>query len=193
MIDTRNDYEVAVGTFAGAVDPQTRTFRDFPAWFREHRDELVGDGPPPKIAMFCTGGIRCEKSTAFLKAEGLDEVYHLKGGILKYLETVPAPESLWEGECFVFDQRVAVGHGLTLGSHVLCHACRMPVGVKDRASPLYVEGVSCPACHDARDEAQRAGYAERERQMRLAEARGEAHVGAVLPKTHAGAEREADD
>ncbi|HXH15756.1 MAG TPA: rhodanese-related sulfurtransferase [Sphingomonas sp.] len=182
VIDTRNDYEVAVGTFAGAVDPKTRTFRDFPAWFREHREELVGDGPPTKIAMFCTGGIRCEKSTAFLKAEGLDEVYHLKGGILKYLETVPEAESLWEGECFVFDQRVAVGHGLELGSHVLCHACRMPVSVEDRASPSYVEGISCPACHDARDESQRAGYAERERQVRFAEARGETHVGAVLPK-----------
>jgi UPF0176 protein len=180
VIDTRNDYEVAVGTFAGAVDPQTRTFRDFPAWFREHRDELVGDGPPPKIAMFCTGGIRCEKSTALLKAEGLDAVYHLKGGILKYLEKVPEAESLWHGECFVFDQRVSVGHGLAPGTHTLCHACRMPVSVADRSSPLYVEGVSCPACHDARNEAQRAGHAERERQVRLAEARGEAHVGAVL-------------
>ncbi|MEG8031437.1 rhodanese-related sulfurtransferase [Sphingomonas aurantiaca] len=184
LIDTRNDYEVSVGTFAGAVDPHTRSFRDFPAWFRANRAELVGDGPPPKIAMFCTGGIRCEKSTAFLKAEGLEEVYHLKGGILKYLETVPKTESLWEGECFVFDQRVAVGHGLVPGSHVLCHACRMPVRIADRASPLYVEGISCPACHDARNADQRAGYAERERQMRLAEARGETHVGAVLPKTH---------
>ena len=185
VIDTRNDYEVAVGSFAGALDPKTRSFRDFPAWFREHRDELVGDGPPPRIAMFCTGGIRCEKSTAFLKAEGLDEVYHLKGGILKYLETVPEAESLWEGECFVFDQRVAVGHGLAPGTHGLCHACRMPVSPADRASPLYVEGISCPACHDARDATQRAGYAERERQMRLAEARGQMHVGAVLPQTHA--------
>ncbi|VXC83785.1 conserved hypothetical protein [Sphingomonas sp. T1] len=185
VIDTRNDYEVAVGSFAGAIDPKTRSFRDFPAWFREHRNQLVGDGPPPKIAMFCTGGIRCEKSTAFLKAEGLDEVYHLKGGILKYLETVPEAESLWEGECFVFDQRVAVGHGLAPGTHALCHACRMPVSPADRASPLYVEGISCPACHDARDATQRAGYAERERQMRLAEARGQTHVGAVLPQTHA--------
>jgi len=185
VIDTRNDYEVAVGSFAGALDPKTRSFRDFPAWFREHRDELVGDGPPPRIAMFCTGGIRCEKSTAFLKAEGLDDVYHLKGGILKYLETVPEAESLWEGECFVFDQRVAVGHGLAPGTHGLCHACRMPVSATDRASPLYVEGISCPACHDARDATQRAGYAERERQMRLAEARGQTHVGAVLPQTHA--------
>jgi UPF0176 protein len=185
VIDTRNDYEVAVGSFAGALDPKTRSFRDFPAWFREHRDELVGDGPPPRIAMFCTGGIRCEKSTAFLKAEGLDDVYHLKGGILKYLETVPEAESLWEGECFVFDQRVAVGHGLAPGTHGLCHACRMPVSATDRASPLYVEGISCPACHDARDATQRAGYAERERQMRLAKARGQMHVGAVLPQTHA--------
>ncbi len=185
VIDTRNDYEVAVGSFSGALDPKTRSFRDFPAWFREHRDALVGDGPPPRIAMFCTGGIRCEKSTAFLKAEGLDDVYHLKGGILKYLETVPEAESLWEGECFVFDQRVAVGHGLAPGTHGLCHACRMPVGAADRASPLYVEGISCPACHDARDATQRAGYAERERQMRLAEARGQTHVGAVLPQTHA--------
>jgi len=185
VIDTRNDYEVAVGSFSGALDPKTRSFRDFPTWFREHRDQLVGDGPPPKIAMFCTGGIRCEKSTAFLKAEGLDDVYHLKGGILKYLETVPEAESLWEGECFVFDQRVAVGHGLAPGTHGLCHACRMPVSPADRASPLYVEGISCPACHDARDATQRAGYAERERQMRLAEARGQTHVGAVLPQTHA--------
>ncbi len=145
LIDTRNDYEVAVGSFAGAIDPKTRTFRDFPAWFRDHRDALLG-AHPPKIAMFCTGGIRCEKATAFLKAEGLDEVYHLKGGILKYLETVPAEQSRWEGECFVFDQRVTVTHGLDIGSHELCHACRMPVSSADRASPLYAAGISCPAC-----------------------------------------------
>jgi UPF0176 protein len=177
VIDTRNDYEVAIGSFAGAIDPHTRTFSDFPAWFRAHRDELAGK----RVAMFCTGGIRCEKATAFLKAEGVDEVYHLEGGILKYLETVPAADSRWQGECFVFDQRVAVTHGLQPGSHDLCHACRMPVSAADRASPHYVAGVSCPACHAARDDAQRAGYAERERQTRLAEARGQAHVGAVLP------------
>lgn len=176
VIDTRNDYEVAVGSFAGAIDPKTPTFRDFPAWFRAHRDDFA---EAPRIAMFCTGGIRCEKATAFLKAEGLDAVYHLKGGILKYLETVPPEQSRWEGECFVFDQRVAVGQGLEPGTHTLCHACRMPVSAADRASPLYVEGISCPACHDARDATQRAGYAERERQMRLAEARGGSHVGAV--------------
>ena len=177
LIDTRNDYEVAIGTFSGAIDPKTHSFRDFPAWFREHRDEFA---TAPKIAMFCTGGIRCEKATAFLKAEGLDEVYHLEGGILKYLEQVPAADSRWEGECFVFDQRVAVTHGLEIGSHALCHACRMPVSPGDRASPFYVEGVSCPACHATRDEAQRASYAERHRQERLAEARGEAHVGRVF-------------
>jgi UPF0176 protein len=177
LIDTRNDYEVAIGSFAGAIDPKTQSFRDFPAWFRAHRDDFA---TAPKIAMFCTGGIRCEKATAFLKAEGLDEVYHLEGGILKYLEEVPAAESRWEGECFVFDQRVAVKHGLELGTHALCHACRMPVSPEDRASPLYVEGVSCPACRATRDDSQRAAYAERHRQERLAEARGEAHVGRVF-------------
>ena len=181
LIDTRNDYEVAIGTFKGAIDPGTKTFRDFPAWFRENREMLLPeDGPAKKVAMFCTGGIRCEKSTAFLKAEGISDVHHLKGGILKYLETVPADESLWDGECFVFDQRVAVGHGLAPGTHVLCHACRMPITPEAVASPLYVEGVSCPNCHDERDEAQRASYAERHRQTLLAEARGTAHVGAVL-------------
>ena len=175
VIDTRNDYEVAVGSFANAVDPKTKSFRDFPGWFRANRDSIT---PDTKIAMFCTGGIRCEKATAFLKAEGFDDVHHLKGGILKYLETVPPAESLWQGECFVFDERVAVGHGLAPGTHGLCRACRMPVSVEDRASPLFVEGVSCPACHDRRDADQRAGYAERHRQVRLAEARGEPHVGA---------------
>ena len=181
LIDTRNDYEVAIGSFAGAIDPHTRTFRDFPAWFREQRETLIGDGRPPKIAMFCTGGIRCEKATAFLKAEGLDEVYHLKGGILKYLETVPAEQSLWQGECFVFDQRVAVTHDLEIGSSALCHACRRPVDAEDRQSPLYVEGVSCPACYHERTDEQRAGYAERHRQTRLAAARGEEHIGVRPP------------
>jgi UPF0176 protein len=175
VIDTRNDYEVAVGTFAGAVDPKTKSFRDFPEWYRAHRDRIA---PDTKVAMFCTGGIRCEKATAFLKAEGHDAVYHLQGGILKYLESVPPAESLWQGECFVFDERVAVGHGLAPGTHGLCRACRMPVSPADRASPLYEEGVACPACHASRDAGQRAGYAERHRQVQLAEARGEPHVGA---------------
>ncbi|WP_082364578.1 rhodanese-related sulfurtransferase [Novosphingobium sp. AAP93] len=123
VIDTRNDYEVAVGTFAGAINPETRSFREFPAWFRAERERLLGKGKQPKVAMFCTGGIRCEKSTAFLKAEGVEQVYHLKGGILRYLEEVPAEESLWQGECFVFDERVALGHGLAEGEHVLCKSC----------------------------------------------------------------------
>jgi UPF0176 protein len=186
VIDTRNDYEVAVGSFAGAIDPKTASFRDFPAWFRAERERLLGDGNRPKIAMYCTGGIRCEKSTAFLKAEGLEEVYHLQGGILNYLETVPADQSLWSGECFVFDQRVAVGHGLEPGTHVLCHGCRRPVSSADRASPLYTAGVSCPTCHETRTEAQRAGYAERDRQERLARARGTAHIGATAPERRDG-------
>lgn len=178
VIDTRNDYEVAVGSFVGAIDPKTASFRDFPAWFRGERERLLGNADQPKIAMFCTGGIRCEKSTAFLKSEGIENVYHLQGGILKYLETVPAEESLWKGECFVFDQRVAVGHGLEAGSHVLCHGCRRPVSKEDQVSPLYVSGISCPSCYATRTGAQRAGYAERERQENLARARGTSHIGA---------------
>jgi len=178
VIDTRNDYEVAVGTFAGAIDPQTPSFRDFPAWFRAERERLLGRGRQPKVAMFCTGGIRCEKSTAFLKQEGVADVFHLKGGILRYLETVPEEASLWQGECFVFDQRVTVAHGLAPGSYGLCHACRRPVGVEDQASPLYEAAVSCPACHAERTDEQRASYRERHRQELLAGARGVAHVGA---------------
>ncbi|MBB3859553.1 UPF0176 protein [Novosphingobium hassiacum] len=180
VIDTRNDYEVAAGTFARAIDPGTASFRDFPAWFRAERERLLGQGKPPKVAMFCTGGIRCEKSTAFLKQEGVDDVYHLKGGILKYLETVPQDESLWRGECFVFDQRVTVGHGLAPGTHSLCFCCRRPVDAAGRSSPLYEEGVSCAACHGERSDEQRASARERHRQERLAESRGRAHVGAVL-------------
>ncbi|NIJ07771.1 UPF0176 protein [Sphingomonas vulcanisoli] len=176
LIDTRNDYEVAVGTFAGAIDPRTPSFRDFPAWFRAQRERLLK--PNAKVAMFCTGGIRCEKATAFLKAEGVEDVYHLKGGILAYLEQVRAEESRWQGECFVFDQRVAIGHGLEPGSHTLCYGCRRPVSEADRQSSLYVEGVSCPACHGERDATQRAGYAERHRQVKIAEVRGQGHVGA---------------
>jgi UPF0176 protein len=137
--------------------------------------------------MFCTGGIRCEKATALLKSEGIDAVYHLQGGILKYLEEIPPEQSRWQGECFVFDERVAVGHGLTPGSHGLCRACRMPVSPQDRASPLYREGISCPACHATRDDAKRASYAERHRQVKLAATRGEIHVGAApVPVTRPG-------
>ena len=175
VIDTRNDYEVKIGSFTGAVDPGTASFRDFPAWFAAHRDDIAGR----RVAMFCTGGIRCEKATAYLKGQGVDDVFHLEGGILRYLEVVPAAESRWQGECFVFDERVAVGHALSPGTHGLCRGCRMPVSPADRASPLYQEGVACPACHGTRDAAVRAGYAERHRQALLAEARGQAHVGAT--------------
>ncbi len=181
LIDTRNDYEVAIGSFAGAVDPDIRTFRDFPAWFRARREDLFAGNHMPKVAMFCTGGIRCEKATAFLMAEGLDEVYHLKGGILAYLEAVAPEQSRWQGECFVFDERVTVTKDLQPGSHQLCRACRMPISPKQRGSPLYVAGVSCPACHADRSDEQRRGYAERQRQTRLAEAHGATHVGAALP------------
>ena len=180
LIDTRNDYEVAAGTFAGAIDPQTASFREFPDWFRARRDDLLGQGKQPRVAMFCTGGIRCEKSTAFLKGEGVEEVFHLQGGILKYLETVPAEASLWQGECFVFDQRVTVGHGLAQGTHVLCHACRRPVNATAQMSPDYEDGVSCPVCIGERSAEDRARYRERHRQELLAAARGEAHVGAEM-------------
>lgn len=190
VIDTRNDYEVAVGKFEGAIDPETPTFRDFPGWFRNERDRLLGEGKKPKVAMYCTGGIRCEKSTAFLKAEGVEDVYHLNGGILKYLETVPEELSMWRGECFVFDQRVSVRHGLALGSYQLCFACRRPVDADDLASPLYEKGVSCPACFKERTDEQRAAYRERQKQQELAAAEGRAHVGAVMPLR---VENDADD
>lgn len=172
VIDTRNDYEVAIGTFANAVNPNTKTFREFPAWAAKHLDNTKHK----KVAMFCTGGIRCEKSTAYLKEQGFAEVYHLDGGILKYLEEVPAEQSLWQGECFVFDQRVAVKHGLEQGSYDQCYACRMPLSVEEMASPLYVKGLSCPHCHDQITDEQRASFEERQKQIELAKSRGEKHI-----------------
>ena len=180
LIDTRNDYEGEIGAFAGAVQPNTTGFRDFPAWFASEGRALIAERKPARVAMYCTGGIRCEKASALLKAEGVDDVRHLHGGILRYLEDVPQEESLWEGECFVFDERVSVGHGLAVGDHVLCRACRMPVDAAGRASPHYVEGVSCDRCHEVRTPEQRRGYEERRRQMELAEQRGQDHIGATL-------------
>ncbi|WP_156823486.1 oxygen-dependent tRNA uridine(34) hydroxylase TrhO [Woodsholea maritima] len=177
-IDTRNDYEVSIGQFDGAIDPKTTSFREFPDWFKT----FMKDRPNARIAMYCTGGIRCEKSTAFVKSLGIDEVYHLKGGILKYLETVPQEESLWKGECFVFDQRVSVGHGLVPGPYDQCHACRHPIDDEMKASPKYVPGVSCPLCYDEQSEEQRQRYAERQKQMQLAKQRGKAHIGAKMPR-----------
>jgi UPF0176 protein len=173
VIDTRNDYETAIGVFQGAVDPKTKTFREFPEWVRQNPDLRS----KPKIAMYCTGGIRCEKATAFMKEQGFDEVYHLKGGILKYLEEVPAEESLWEGACFVFDERVSVEHGLREGSHKLCHACRSPITAEEVTSPFYEAGVSCSHCYHDRTEEDRERYRERQRQISLARKRGQTHIG----------------
>jgi UPF0176 protein len=182
VVDTRNDYEVLIGSFEGAVNPATQTFSELPGWVE--REMAPGgrlaetDGKKPKVAMFCTGGIRCEKSTALLRSKGFDEVYHLQGGILKYLETVPEAQSRWQGECFVFDERVSVGHGLREGQHVLCRSCRDPLGEADIASPLFELGVSCPRCHDKTTAEQKAGYRERQRQVELAKARRTPHIGA---------------
>jgi len=186
LIDARNDYEVAVGSFDGALDPKTRSFSDLPAWIQAQSrpgGALASgqDGKKPRVAMFCTGGIRCEKSTAYLRMLGFDEVYHLQGGILKYLETVPEDQSRWHGECFVFDERVSVGHALAPGSLVLCRSCRRPLGDAERRSPLYQSGVSCPHCHGSRTEAQKRGFAERQRQVELARGRAQLHVGARMP------------
>lgn len=177
VIDTRNDYEVALGTFQGAIDPETETFRQFPEWFEGFRAKLAAQGRTPKIAMFCTGGIRCEKSTSYVKSLGIEDVFHLQGGILKYLETVPRDESLWEGECFVFDDRVSVGHGLEVGDYQLCHACRHPVSAEDRQHPHFEEGVSCPRCYGTFTDEKMAALRERQKQVRLAKARGETHIG----------------
>lgn len=173
LVDTRNQYEVEIGTFKNAVNPATDTFREFPEYVKQNLDPQKHK----KVAMFCTGGIRCEKSTAYLKEQGFDEVYHLKGGILKYLEEVPQEQSLWQGECFVFDDRVTVNHNLERGDYDQCHACRRPITEDDKQRPEYEQGVSCHQCIDSLTEEQKARFKERERQMRLAEERGEAHVG----------------
>ena len=172
LIDTRNDYEYAVGTFEGAINPKTDTFREFPEYVANHLDKTKHK----KVAMFCTGGIRCEKSTAYLNELGFENVYHLKGGILKYLEEVPAEESMWQGECFVFDQRVTVKHGLEQGTYDQCYACRMPITEAEKLSEHYEKGVSCPHCYDKVTEAQRQRFMEREKQIQLAKARGEQHI-----------------
>ncbi len=173
VIDTRNDYEVAIGTFEGAIDPGTKSFRDFPAWWEANKHRFHNK----RVAMFCTGGIRCEKSTNYLLQQGVEEVYHLKGGILKYLEEVPEEESRWQGECFVFDQRVAVRHGLAEGEHVLCHACRRPIRPEDRERPEYEHGVACHLCASETSEEDKTRFRERQRQIELARARGERHLG----------------
>ena len=185
VVDTRNNYEVAIGTFEGAIDPHIQSFSQLPDWVRQAQAQglLSNDGhsPKTKVAMFCTGGIRCEKSTAYMRTLGFDEVYHLEGGILKYLETVPPEQSLWQGECFVFDERVSVGHGLKPGDHQLCRACRQPLQEGAMQSPQYEAGVSCPRCHDHTTELQKNSARERQRQWELAKTRAQVHIGAQLP------------
>ncbi|HEY9092949.1 rhodanese-related sulfurtransferase [Parasphingorhabdus sp.] len=177
VIDTRNAYEVAIGSFEGAINPDTETFREFPAWFDDFARQLKEKAEKqPRIAMFCTGGIRCEKATAYVKAQGFDDVYHLKGGILKYLENVPEENSSWNGDCFLFDQRVAVGHGLKESDYDQCHACRMPLNAEERASDKYVPGEACPHCYDTRTDEQRQRYRERQRQVEKAQQEGRQHL-----------------
>ena len=185
LIDTRNAYEVAIGTFESAINPKANSFSELPGWVENEMAEggclaPVG-GKKPRVAMFCTGGIRCEKSTALLRAKGFDEVFHLEGGILKYLETVPEAQSRWQGECFVFDERVSVGHGLKAGSHTLCRSCRNPLSAEEQQSPLYELGVSCAHCHDETSETQKQGYRDRQRQVALAELRHQTHIGVRQP------------
>ena len=182
VIDTRNRYEVAIGSFEGAVDPGTDSFREFPEWVERELRPLVAERQPKAIAMFCTGGIRCEKSTAYLLQQGFANVHHLQGGILRYLEEMPEQGSSWQGECYVFDQRVSVNHRLEPGQHTLCHACGLPLAPEDREHPAYSEGVSCHHCIDRFSDADRERFAERQRQMELARSRGEAHVGAAMPR-----------
>lgn len=178
VLDTRNDYEVAIGSFKNAVDPQTDSFREFPDYVREHYDPAKHK----KVAMFCTGGIRCEKASAFMLNEGFDEVYHLEGGILKYLEEVPVEESLWQGECFVFDNRVAVDHSLEKGSFDMCHGCRWPINAEHKLSEHYEEGVCCPQCYEQLSKEQLSRFRDRQKQMLLARQRNETHLGSAPPK-----------
>ncbi|MBY6083111.1 oxygen-dependent tRNA uridine(34) hydroxylase TrhO [Ruegeria arenilitoris] len=173
VIDTRNDYEVSIGTFDGAIDPKTASFRDFPTWWEHNKDRFHNK----RVAMFCTGGIRCEKSTNYLLGQGVEDVYHLKGGILRYLEEVPPEDSTWKGECFVFDNRVSVGHGLAEGPHQLCHGCRRPILPQDMERPEYEHGVSCHQCIHETSEADKARFRERQKQIMLARARGDEHIG----------------
>ena len=173
LLDTRNDYEVHIGTFKGAVNPETTTFREFPEYVAQNLDKTKHK----KVAMFCTGGIRCEKASSYMLEQGFDEVYHLQGGILKYLETVEEKDSLWQGECFVFDQRVAVKHGLEVGEFDQCYACRMPLSPAELKSPQYTAGISCPHCYSSLTEEKKKSLTERQKQVILAKQRGKTHIG----------------
>jgi UPF0176 protein len=186
VVDTRNDYEVAIGSFAGAIDPKTSSFREFPAWVQRVLRPLVQQRQPRAIAMFCTGGIRCEKASSYLLQQGFTDVHHLQGGILNYLEQIPEAQSSWQGECYVFDKRVAVNHSLEPGVHSLCHACGLPLSPAERQLESYVKGVSCIHCIDRFSEADRVRFADRQRQMELAAARGAVHIGVPPRQSSAG-------
>jgi UPF0176 protein len=172
VVDTRNDYEVEIGTFKDAVNPDITSFGELPEWIKNNIDIQT----QPRVAMFCTGGIRCEKSTALLKEAGVKDVFHLEGGILKYLELIPEDRSLWDGQCFVFDERVSVGHGLEVGEYELCRGCRYPICEEDKSSSLFREGISCPRCHDQTTDQQKARFAERQKQIELARQRDDRHI-----------------
>jgi UPF0176 protein len=182
VVDVRNDYEVAIGSFNRAINPHTTRFSEFPDWVKTQSEPggVLADGA--KVAMFCTGGISCEKSTAYLRAQGFEDVYHLEGGILKYLETIPEAQSRWQGDCFVFDERVSVRHGLEPGDYELCRACRLPLSAEDKSSELYVEGVSCPHCHGQHTEEQLQRFKERQKQVELARQRKERHIGVRMAR-----------
>ena len=177
VIDTRNQYECAIGTFKGSLDPKTKSFREFPKWSKNNLKALMKKEGKTKVAMFCTGGIRCEKASSYLLDEGIEQVYQLEGGILKYLENISSDESLWEGECFVFDERVSIQHGLVEGNYSMCHACRMPIDDDDMKSKKYSEGISCPHCYATHSEERKERFAERQKQIKLAKIRNEKHLG----------------
>ena len=177
VIDTRNQYECAIGTFKGSLDPKTKSFREFHQWSKNNLKALMKKEGKTKVAMFCTGGIRCEKASSYLLGEGIEQVYQLEGGILKYLENISSDESLWEGECFVFDERVSIQHGLVEGNYSMCHACRMPIDDDDMKSKKYSEGISCPHCYATHSEERKERFAERQKQIKLAKIRNEKHLG----------------
>ena len=176
LIDTRNNYEYSIGTFKNSINPRTSKFREFPKWLKKQKFSNI-DKKKKKIAMFCTGGIRCEKASSLMKKSGFKNVYHLKGGILKYLESISESESMWDGECFVFDDRVSVKHDLSKGSYDMCHGCRMPITEDDKSSNNYIKGVACPNCFDKTTKEQKSRYMSRQNQVDLAKARNQKHIG----------------
>ena len=176
LIDTRNDYEYSIGTFKNSINPNTVKFREFPEWVKKQNFSKE-DKETKKVAMFCTGGIRCEKASSFMKMDGFDNVNHLKGGILKYFEVVDEKDSLWSGECFVFDDRVSVRHDLSVGTFDMCHGCRMPITEEDKKSVSYIKGVACHKCFNEKTQEQKARYMSRQKQIEIARGRNQKHIG----------------